>query len=226
VINRRIETFLDTRVRLWTAERALWEHLQSRIALNDEPLATMTTADANDPTIKNTNTNELTFPTFPGENPLKHAITAFKESAETQLARALLLGVATNNDMSYEAQLIIDSPDLPDLDPSDRDYARRQEYHQNVLTMNFQNAMKRRQILFKAWAELYAACKECTATSAPLLSREIANACDMSKPTYSPDRSFIPFPPGTYDEPMASRMLLERLSDGAGERATHDKAYY
>ena len=48
----------------------------------------------------------------------------------------------------------------------------------------------------------------------------------MSKITHSQDPSFIPFPSGTFDGPMAYRMLLERLSGGAGERAKHDKAYY
>lgn len=67
----------------------------------------------------------------------------------------------------------------------------------------------------KAWTQIYSAIKECTAKTAPMLSREILDVCNLS-PRGATD--------GHFDGPRAWRIVVHRL---AGEAQTKsDKEYY
>ena len=65
---------------------------------------------------------------FPGENPILHESVQWWESTKTKLATSQLIKSANGKDPDA-ALRIIDTPlsEIPDLDPNDRDFNRRQE---------------------------------------------------------------------------------------------------
>ena len=86
-----------------------------------------------------------------------------------------------------DAEHILDNDlaDVPEItDTTHRDYFRRQELRSKLIKENRANALKRRSIQNAKWTELYALLKVSTETSAPFLSRELLEMCDMSKPAY------------------------------------------
>ena len=78
----------------------------------------MATADAT--TIKTSGSDDF-LPTFPGEDPLKHAGAAWLENAESALAKRSLLPVAYGDPPPALKTIIdYDLSGLPALDPDDR----------------------------------------------------------------------------------------------------------
>ena len=126
----------------------------------------------------------LELPNFPGEDPLKHAGTEWKEGAEARLAGAGLLAVA-NGGYSPAAAEIIDIPldEIPALPVGDRDYQRRLELRIiriRVQVENARNEERRQRIIMTAWTEVYSALKRCTETTASILSRELFATCNLA----------------------------------------------
>jgi len=158
----------------------------------------------------------LQFPPFPGENPLQHEAHIWLEIAEARLASAGLLIVA-NGGTPAAARHILDVPldQLPPLPPDHRDFERRIETRIRIETENRKNAARRYDLTMAAWTSIYAALKECTARTAPLLSRELLDVCDLSLAGVAD---------GYFDGPRAWRMAVHRLA--GEERTKQDKEYY
>ena len=68
----------------------------------------------------------------------------------------------------------------------------------------------------RAWTQLFASLKQCTETSAPVLSRKLQDSCDLFK--------VRKLAGGHYDGPRAWTIVTEHLF--GGERNEADKAYY
>ena len=69
---------------------------------------------------------------------------------------------------------------LPALSPTHRDFNRREEARIKVIASNSANAQRRAQMELDAWTEIYTDLKISTETSAPLLSRDLKEACDLA----------------------------------------------
>ena len=68
----------------------------------------------------------------------------------------------------------------------------------------------------RAWTRLFASLKQCTETSAPVLSRKLQDSCDLFK--------VRKLAGGHFDGPRAWNIVTEHLF--GGERTEADKAYY
>ena len=156
------------------------------------------------------------FPQFPGEDFLAHAAATYKEQVETALAMRELLFVAQGGEHpSVKAIKDVDLTRLPALAPTDRDYNRREETRIKILTQNEANAEKRIALQLKYWTEVYAWFKQSTELSAPVLSRELKDACDLS--TRGVEGGF-------FDGPRAYAIVLHRLANP--NRSEADKDFY
>ena len=67
-----------------------------------------------------------------------------------------------------------------------------------------------------SWTEVFTLLKTCTEVTAPVLSRELKDACDLAKTSGLPG--------GYFDGPLAWRMLMDKLK--GGERSEADKDFY
>ena len=105
---------------------------------------------------------------------------------------------------------------LPSLPPDHRDYHRREEYRIKTQTQNQSNATKRYTLTMEAWTEVYTMLKKSTETTAPVLSREIKETCDLEKTAGVVG--------GYFDGPRGWRMTLHRLK--GGQRSEADKDFY
>ena len=85
---------------------------------------------------------EVILPDFPGQDFLAHAGQQWLEQAEARLAQAHLLSVARGGE-PRAIKTIIDTPMLPELDPSDREFSRRVEYNMKAQTQNQSNYEKK-----------------------------------------------------------------------------------
>ena len=158
-------------------------------------------------------------PAFPGEDFYSHAASAYREQVEARLAELGWLAAAQGlQSEAVKAIVDIDLTRLPELDPADRDYNRRLETRIKLEAQNEANRQRRCAIQLSEWTKIYAALKKSTETSAPVLSRELQERCDLSK--RSP-----PVAGGYFDGPRAWRMVLHKLSMG-GERSQQDKNFY
>ena len=158
------------------------------------------------------------FPQYPGEDCLQHAATTYREQAEARLAHLHLLVVAQGGvPPSVDCIIDVDLDDIPELPQSHRDYHRRMELRIKVRRDNEQNAAKRYGLIMDAWTEVYTILKTSTEVSAPVLSRELKECCDLSQ-----TRKLAG---GYYDGPRAWRLILERL-EGGGKRTHADKEFY
>ena len=169
--------------------------------------------------LKNTVSGAADFPQFPGEDFLAHEGAQWKEMADARLATRKLLAVA-NSQLPPAAKAIIniDLSDLPELPVADRDQHRRHEARIKALTQNKANEERRMQIVLESWTELYTLLKTCTESSAPVLSRELMQLCDLAITRKIPG--------GYFDGPRAWRIILHKLKGCGRERSEADKDYY
>ena len=138
------------------------------------------------------------------------------EDAKASLSAKGLMAVA-EGEMPASALCIIDVSldDLPKLPASHRDAARREEKRISVKAQNQANALKREQLTLEAWTQLYGALKACTAAKAPVLSRTMADRCDLATRGVKG---------GYFDGPLAWRLAKAALAKA--QRTDADKAYY
>ena len=87
---------------------------------------------------------------------------------------------------------------LPVLPVTHKDYYRNLETRLKIQTQNAQNEEKRFQIRMSDWTTVYSLFKTSTEKSAPLLSRDLLELCDMAKVTG--DAKYT----GCFDGPRAS----------------------
>ena len=87
--------------------------------------------------------------------------------------------------------------------PTDPGYQRRIEVRNRYLTQNAANELKRCDLRYTAWTEIYAAIVTATADAAPMFSRQLRDLCDMSIARSGRDA----VPGGYFDGPLAWRML-------------------
>ena len=152
------------------------------------------------------------FPQFPGEDCLSHTAALYKEQAEARLTTLGLLSVANGLDPS-SVRSIIDYDDPGDLPPGHRDFERRKVERMKLLAHNRSNAERRYDLRMTAWTSLYALLKASTEISAPVLSRELKELCDLAITRGLPG--------GYFDGPRAWRLILHRLS-GQQTHNTHN----
>ena len=123
-------------------------------------------------------------PEFPGENFLSHAAAMFKEQVEARFAELGWLASAQGlQSESVKAIVDIDLSSLPMLDETHREYNRRLTDRIKIAAQNEANRRKRCALQLAEWTKIYAALKKCTETTAPVLSRELQERCDLAKRT-------------------------------------------
>ena len=143
---------------------------------------------------------------YPGESFLAHNAKTWQEQARARLAAKHLLGVAEGLPPPANESIVdVDLTALPALPPDHHGYERRLEIRTSILAKNKANAKKRLRVTLDAWTALYVAVKTCTERTAPVLSKDIEDACDLSKR----DPTLL----GYYDGPLAWRMALNKMSD-------------
>ena len=141
------------------------------------------------------------FPQYPGGNFLAHAGSQYKEEADARLSMLGLLGVAQGGDSpAVKAIIDTDLSVLPVLPVTHKDYYRNLETRLKIETQNAQNEEKRFQIRMSDWTTVYSLFKTSTEKSAPLLSRDLLELCDMAKVTG--DAKYT----GCFDGPRAYAM--------------------
>ena len=96
-------------------------------------------------------------PQFPGDQDvLAHVATTFRNAAEARLASRGLLAVAQGGMPPAAAQIInVDLAELPELPVDHRDHNRRKETRIRTITANKANDVKRKQLVYDAWTEIY-----------------------------------------------------------------------
>ena len=103
------------------------------------------------------------------------------EQVDARLADANLLAVAHGHDpAACKAILDVDLSAIPAPDPTHRDYLRIMERRIVVDTQNRANAQKRFTLKMEAWTKVYTLLKISTEKTAPVLSRELLQLCDVS----------------------------------------------
>ena len=139
------------------------------------------------------------------------------EQVDARLADANLLAVAHGHDpAACKAILDVDLSAIPLPDPTHRDYLRIMERRIVVDTQNRANAQKRFTLKMEAWTKVYTLLKISTEKTAPVLSRELFQLCDVSK-LYGIDGGF-------FDGPRAYRIVSEKLLKS--HRTNADKEFY
>ena len=123
------------------------------------------------------------FPQHPGDECLAHAATQFKEAARTRFAAMGLLDVAEGRDPP-EFKMIIDidlEQTYPAVPDTHRDFYRIKEKRMEAQRLNRVNDEKRYNILMRTWTEIYTCLRACTEKTAPIISRELVELCDLEK---------------------------------------------
>ena len=160
-------------------------------------------------------TDKLALPAFPGEDLLAHEGTLWIEQAEARLGT--LLAVAQGHPPARNARLVdIDLTALPLLPIGDAGYARRLELRIRYQSQNDANVRARFDNTMEDWTTIYTGLKVCTETTAPMLSRELKELCDLS--------ATAGLPGGNYDGPRAWRHVLDKIR--GGQRTATDKDFY
>ena len=169
------------------------------------------------PKNNNQHANNSAFPQYPGEDVHAHAATQFIEAAEARFAGDNLLAAA-NGGVPPSAKQIIDIPmdSIPALPVTHRDHSRRQEARIKAQVQNAANAQKRLQITLESWTKVFTLLKISTESTAPVLSRELKELCDLS--THGDD--YV----GTFDGPRAWKMVKHQLGTSCMTEA--DKDFY
>ena len=156
------------------------------------------------------------FPQYPGEDVLAHNAVDFQEKAENTLASLGLLAVVHGEEpASVRAIVDVDLSLMPELPLGHRDYHRRMESRIKIQAQNRANAERRYTLTMEAWTKIYTLLKKSTETTAPVLSRELREMCDLAKVRKMTG--------GYFDGPRAWRMILRRLHE---KRSEADKDFY
>ena len=148
------------------------------------------------------------FPQFPGEDFQAHSAAQYKEQIDARLADLGLLAVAQGHDPASVKSIIdYDISVLPVLASTHRDFVRTQETRMKWLVFNASNEEKRQALRFESWTKVYTLFKVSTETSAPVLSRELLQKCDI--------QVLHGLPGGYFDGPRAYRIIVKRLAGGS-----------
>ena len=157
------------------------------------------------------------FPAYPGEDCLAHDAKLYQEQVEARFAaRSLLVVAQGGSPPAADAIIDIDLSKLPPLPESHRDFNRREEVRIRIGTQNTANQRRRVQLTMEAWTEIYTLLKTSTETTAPVLSRELKEVCDLAVVRNIPG--------GYFDGPRAWQIVLDRLQ--GGKRTEMDKDFY
>ena len=160
-------------------------------------------------------TDKLALPAFPGEDLLAHGGTLWIEQAEARMGT--LLAVAQGHSPARNQRIVdFDLTALPMLPIGDAGYQRRLETRIRYQTQNDSNVRSRFDNTMDDWATIYVGLKVCTETTAPMLSRELKELCDLSVTAGLPG--------GSYDGPRAWRHVLDKIR--GGQRSEADKDFY
>ena len=139
------------------------------------------------------------------------------ECAEARFTARQLLSVAKGHDPpACDCIIDFDLSALPTPDPSHRDYYRIMSDRIKYETQNLANEQKRAMIKLVAWTDIYTSLKTCTEKTAPVLSQELKECCDLEK--------LSGVPGGFFDGPRGWRMVMFKLSNG--QRSEADKDFY
>ena len=134
---------------------------------------------------------------------------------------AHLLVVADGGEPERNAKLKEwDLSKVPALNPSDRDFSRREMERMKLIRINedflddkFTNTMT-------DWTRIYMSIAMCAKTSAPLFYQRIKLVCNLA------ERGAASIAGGYWDGPLAWKMLLVSLATDGQGRTASDKKYY
>ena len=160
----------------------------------------------------------MDFPQFPGEEVYSHAAALFLEKAEARLASLGLLAAAEGHPSEATKAIVdIDLDDLPALEPSHREYHRRHTDRTKIAAQNKANESKRFSITMAEWTTIFSLLKASTEETAPVLSRQLKDMCDLAITQGIAG--------GYFDGPRAWAMVKHKLAHGAS-RTEEDKDFY
>ena len=158
------------------------------------------------------------YPQFPGEEFLSHTAAVYQEQMEARFAsRGILASAQGFESEAAKAIVDIDLNQLPALPASHRDHERRNEARIKYAAQNKANARKRFTITMQEWTSVYTALKESTEHTAPVLSRELKDMCDLAVTQNIAG--------GYFDGPRAWAIVRHRLAGGS-LRTEADKDFY
>ena len=107
------------------------------------------------------------FPQFPGEEVYSHAAALYQEKAEARLASLGLLAAAEGLPSEATKAIVdIDLDELPALDPSHKEYHRRQTDRTKIAAQNRANESKRFAITMAEWTTIYSPTSPCRGSRA------------------------------------------------------------
>ena len=182
-----------------------------------QPGTTAAASMAKDDSILKAASHEALLTPFPGEEFIAHVAELWQEQTEARLAKRSLLAAAYGHAPAATRSIVdVDLALLPSLPAAHRDHHRREEARLKAHTQNTANAEKRWQITMETWTEIYTALKESTEITAPVLSKKMKDACDLSKT--------MGIVGGYYDGPLAFRMVLDKMHGST--RTESDKDFY
>jgi hypothetical protein len=120
-------------------------------------------------------TSSADLPQFPGDQDvLAHVATAYRNAAEARLASRGLLAVAQGGMPPAAAQIIdVDLTELPELPADHRDHNRRKESRIRIIATNRANDVKRKQLVYDAWTDIYGLVYKSVEVTAPVLAQEL-----------------------------------------------------
>ena len=122
------------------------------------------------------------FPQYPGENFHAHAGAQYKEESDARLTALGLKAVAQGHDSAgVKAIIDTDLSMLPTLPASHKDYYRNMETRLKIETQNAANEQKRFALRMSDWTTVYTLFKISTEKTAPMLSRDLLELCDLEK---------------------------------------------
>ena len=159
-------------------------------------------------------------PNLPADKLLLHQATQFLEDAISFMANEGDLITFAQDHETREMAAIVDPPVPAKLAPGDRNEYRNEQERRNAEHVIEKNNAKRLQLWITASNKLFHTIKVC-AKNAPLFQRELITACDLSSDSVP---SAVRQPSGTFDGPLAYRMLLKYIFPE--ERTEADKKYY
>ena len=142
------------------------------------------------------------FPQYPGPDSLAHAGAQYLEDIDARFALLGLKGVAQGHD-SPGVRAIIDT-DLsmvPVPPATHKDYYRIMEFRTKIQNQNAVNEQKRLATRMGDWTSLYGWLKLSTEKTAPILSRDLTELCDMQ--TIHGDATYA----GYFDGPLAYKIV-------------------
>ena len=155
----------------------------------------------------------IVLPAFPGEEVLAHEGVVWIEQAEARFG--ILLAVAQGQPPARTQRIVdIDLTSLPMLPVGNPGYDRRLEIRTRYLAQNEANVRTRFDMTMADWTTIYSALKVSTETTAPMLSREMKEICDLQKTQGLPG--------GYFDGPRAWTLTLDTIHGGVRSESDKD----